>query len=109
MLVTSRNTLKTSTSHTLSSATTRKQPARQSKRRSKIASLERPRRDDFCEILSENLQKMHEHMTLREMAESTWVSPATLSRYKNNQGRYIRSDTLRGILRIFGLKLKIEK
>ena len=52
---------------------------------------------------------MHEHMTLKEMAESSWVSPATLSQYKNNKNQYIHNNTLHKILRIFGLQLKISK
>lgn len=83
----------------MASKSTRKVNAKPSKRSS------RPARDELCEMIEDHLKAMHEHMTLREMSESSWVSAATLSRYKNGHGRYLRSDTLRGILRIFGLKL----
>lgn len=95
-----------STSITKPQKHTRNLPARASKLQSN--GPKRPDRDPFIDVLSDHLLKMKTYSTWREMASDTWVSPSTLSRYARRRGRYIRSDTLRGILRIFGLELKIR-
>lgn len=59
-------------------------------------------------MLSDHITRMHETHTYSEMLEDSWVSKATLANYKFRRVRYIRSDTLRGLLRIFGLKLRVE-
>lgn len=107
-LVTSRSSSQTSARLTNSSATQRKSPGRPSKLRSRNEAL-RPNVDPLVELLGSQIEKMHEYATYAEMLEDTWVSRATLAKYKARKGRYIRSDTLRGILRIFGLRLRIEK
>lgn len=68
----------------------------------------RPEIDPFVEILSTHLQELKQYHTWDELTSYTWVSKGTLMRYAKCRGRYIRSDTLRGILRIFGLQLRIE-
>ena len=94
-LETSRNSSTTSALRTNSSATRRKSPARRSKLQSQSARPERPARDDLCNMISDYLTEMNEHMTLKEMSEKSWVFAATISRYKNNRGRYLRSDSPR--------------
>jgi len=104
-LETSRNSYKTSALRTNSSATRQKSPGRRSKLQSQSA---RPNVDPLVELLGAHIEEMHNTHTYAEMVEDTWVPKATLAKYKFRRGRYVRSDTLRGILRIFGLKLKVE-
>ncbi len=104
-LETSRNSCKTSALRINSSVTRQKLRGRPSKQQSQN---ERPEVDSLVELLGAHIERMHATHTYGEMLENSWVSKATLAKYKARKGRYVRSDTLRGILRIFGLKLKVE-
>lgn len=71
--------------------------------------LIRPFRDPIRDVLSEYLTLEKQTTTWKSLAEHTYVAPSTLSKYANKHGRYIRADTLRGILRLCGMKLTITK
>lgn len=107
MPVLTTNSSRTSNKPASSSGRTPRSYDRASKLQSAPA---RPQVDPLVEVLGSLIERMHSNggMTYREMSELSWVSPSTLAKYRHRRGRYIRSDTLRGILRIFGLKLKVE-
>ena len=64
--------------------------------------LIRPKRDPFCAALGELIKHEKQSTTWREISERTYVSPATFQKYARGDGRYIRIDTLRGILTALG-------
>jgi len=65
--------------------------------------LIRPKRDPFCAALGALIAHEKQTTTWRELAERTYVSPATFQKYVRGDGRYIRIDTLRGILHALGM------
>lgn len=64
--------------------------------------LIRPKADPFCAALGELIKHEKQGTTWKAMAERTYVSPSTFAKYAAGRGRYIRIDTLRGILQALG-------